>query len=196
MAHYARHKFLNADQEPVLTEINWRDGATLVASVHRRFPARCVKCNAPQWGEKSVIHLAWLPGYLHIAVLLGPYIYWLVSLSQRRVSLEIGLCLKHTQYFNVMRALGWAGLFVGLLVSYGVPENPYFNPDLVGFFIALVTITISLAQTRVLRASHITEDYVHLKGCGEAFLATYPSSPPPPQPAEDDLPLIEDAPVR
>jgi hypothetical protein len=148
----------------------YRDGKTFIVPFGADVPERCVKCDAPAELEKERSY-AWHHPAWYLAICIGPLIYIIVALiARKRAKLAVGLCEQHRLRRRNLVWSGWAALAIGILSIFLSLD------DVGGGLFALVAcagILLALILyfwARLLHATRITEDAIHLGGCGDAFL--------------------------
>jgi hypothetical protein len=152
------------------TDECYRDGKNFIVPFGADVPERCVKCDAPAELEKERSYAWHHPGW-YLTFFIGPLIYIIVALiARKRARLAVGLCEQHRQRRRNLVWAGWGALAIGIL-SIFLSVN-----DVGGGLFALVACTGILLSlilyfcARLLYATKITEDAIHLGGCSEAFL--------------------------
>lgn len=152
----------------------WRSGKTLVLLHGVQFPSRCVKCNGPAVEPVKPRKVYWHPPAWYLLILAGVLIYAIVALVVRKqATVTPGLCAQHRQRRLAWIAVGWLGPVVGiLLMAAGGGELVA-----VGVIVALLSVVLGMSKAQIVAATRIDEWYVHLNGCGEAFLSGLPQLP-------------------
>jgi len=155
----------------------WRSGPILMTRHAAVLPARCVKCNAALESPLKKQRFYWHHQAWFALVLLNAIIYIVVALIVRRhADVTYGLCSIHRRRRrrNILLAvcailLSLALLFVGIANSL---------PALItsALLVFLMSIVIAIVKGRTLLPVSIDKSGARLKGCGEAFLASLPTS--------------------
>jgi hypothetical protein len=155
----------------------WRSGALLMARNGAVLPPRCVKCNAPIDGSAKQRRFSWHHPALFLIILLNILIYAIVAIVVRKnVVVTLGLCQAHRRRRFRGILAGVAGIFlsVGFFIASGMAEQP--NLVLAGLVVLVVSIVVIESMARTLSPARIADKVGQLKGCGEAFLASLPTS--------------------
>lgn len=153
----------------------WRDGRILVLTPGSALPPRCVKCNAPAVQPQKNRTVYWHQPWIYLLILANVLIYLIVALIVRKKAVVApGLCPAHRRRHWTGLAVGWSSLplfFVLAIVSAATDECLWMILGLVAFLAALVT---GIILSRIVLADRIDGDFVRLKGCGQAFLDSFP----------------------
>jgi hypothetical protein len=155
----------------------WRSGPILMTRHAAVLPARCVKCNAELEAPLKKQRFYWHHQAWFVLVLLNAIIYIVVALIVRRhADVTYGLCAPHRQRRKRGILLAVGGLLLSLaLIFVGVAtsQSALLLIALLGF---LMSIVIAVVKGRTLLPVRIDKSGAQLKGCGEAFLASLPTS--------------------
>jgi hypothetical protein len=158
----------------------YRNGNILVVPAGCTLPAVCVKC-----GESaSVRFLAktfrWHSSWLYLLILPGLIFYAIAALiAQKKARIEVPFCQVHRAWRKRMNIAG-AVLLVGsvpvsfLLASLEVSGGAVALTAIAMAFSGLVVLAIVGSS---LSPVYIDERRAELKGAGEPFLSSLPSSP-------------------
>ncbi len=154
----------------------WRDGALLVVTHASRLPPRCVKCNAPvdvPIKEKKLY--SHHPG-IYLLFLVNVLLYLIVALIKRKtVTVSPALCVEHAKRRKLGIAIAWGGLTIGLLtIASGFAQRPMMA--IVGILVIAGSVITGMLMARMLYPKMIDERGAHLKGAGEDFLNSIPST--------------------
>jgi hypothetical protein len=155
----------------------WRSGPILVTRPRAVLPARCVKCNAEVQGSLKKQKFYWHHPAWFALVLVNVIIYVVVAMIVRRsAEVSYGLCATHKRQRRrgVFIVVGGMFLSFGLIVV-GIASDlaPLIPIAILGF---LVSIVIGIVRGRTLLPVRIDKSGAQFKGCGEAYLASLPSS--------------------
>ncbi len=159
---------------PVVPVGIWRKGKTLILHRNAALPQRCMKTNSPDavmvgrtfiWYNRLLL-LA-LPAGLLLAAIL-------IALLQKKAEVSIGLSRKYILRRRLAIAVGWLSLLplLGGIVAGIAMENPLVA--LTGLIVFLACVIYAAAAAPLIRAVRIDDWYVHLNGCCEEYLATFP----------------------
>jgi hypothetical protein len=155
----------------------WRSGPILMTRHAAVLPARCVKCNAELEAPPKKQRFYWHHQAWFALVLLNAIIYIVVAMIVRRhADVTYGLCALHRQRRKRGIWLSVGGILLSLaLIFFGVTTSQpvLFLIALLGF---LMSIVIAIVKSRTLLPVRIDKSGAQLKGCGEAFLASLPTS--------------------
>jgi len=152
----------------------WRQGSTLVVQAGTRFPPRCVKCNAPAVHPQPDRKLYWHSPWLYMLILAGILVYAVVALVVRKTAtVAPGLCAEHRAARRRWIAVAWAGPVLGIAVAF-TGNAAAVSIGLMGGLLALV---LGMSRAQIVVPARIEDGWVHLKGCGESFLAGLPAWP-------------------
>jgi len=89
------------------------------------FPRMCMRCGQP--AECDVTHtFAWMPGWVHVCILLG-LVPWLVVMlvTRKTMRVVVPLCLQHAGHWRVRRLYVWLGLvfWIAAFIALGVSAS-------------------------------------------------------------------------
>lgn len=164
-----------ASLSPASPEGIWRDGRILVLTPGSALPPRCIKCNAPALQPQKPRKVYWHQPWIYLLILLNVLIYLIVALIVRKQAVVApGLCPNHRRRHWIGIAVGWSSLplfFAMVIASAATDECLWGILGLVAFLAALVT---GIILSRIVLADRIDADFVRLKGCGNAFLDSFP----------------------
>ena len=157
----------------------WRDEKVVIVARDAELPNRCVKCNEAAEEPTKTRKLYWHHTGVYLTFLISPIVYIIVALIVRKTAhLSPGLCARHKRRRSLGLLIGWGGFllcFLGMSFAYGSD-----NPDL-GALLLLATfacIVAGIILSRIVYPRRIDDRYVHLRGCGEPFLAELPEFRP------------------
>ena len=91
-----------------LAEVPRREGPLLVLSPGSVLPDRCVKCNAPAYGQRLLVTLRHSPTGANAISLILFLIIPVLWLQSYQAEVEVGICPKHLYRVRKNRALGRA----------------------------------------------------------------------------------------
>jgi len=151
----------------------WRSGPLLMVRNGAVLPPRCVKCNAAIAGPAKQRRFSWHHPALFLLIFLNILIYVFVAILVRKnVVVTLGLCQEHRRRrsLGILTGLGGIFLAVGLFIAAGVADQPILV--IAGILVFLVSIVVIEVMARTLTPVRIADKVGHLKGCGEAFLAS------------------------
>ena len=156
----------------------WRLGKSVVMHLGAELPHRCVKCNAPAEEPNKERTLYWHHPALYVIALFALLIYAIVALIVRKkATVAPGLCTAHRKRRNLWIAVGCLGPVVGLALAIQAGTGDNCGGMAAGGLLLLASIVTALIMARIVYAERIEGDYVRLRGCGEAFLASLPDLP-------------------
>ena len=148
----------------------YRDGKNFVVPFGADMPERCVKCDAPADLEKER-NYSWHHPVWYLAFCLSPLIYIVVALiARKRARVAVGLCEEHRIRRRKLVWSGWGALAVGVS-SIFLSTN-----DVGGALVPLLAcggLLLAIVLyfcARLLYATRITDEEIHLGGCSDAFL--------------------------
>ncbi|MCE5326111.1 MAG: DUF4339 domain-containing protein [Planctomycetaceae bacterium] len=155
----------------------WRKGKTLILHRNASLPQRCMKTNSPEAvmvGRNFVWYNRWLLFTLLAGLLVGAIV---LAIMQKKASLAIGLTRKYVLRRRLAIAVGWLSLvpLIGGIVVAAIEENPLYA--LAGLIAFLICVIYAAAASPIIRPVRIDDYYVHLNGCCEEYLATFPQAP-------------------
>ncbi|HEY8102600.1 MAG TPA: hypothetical protein VIF82_17815 [Burkholderiaceae bacterium] len=178
--HYASPQ---SGTEVISTSKIQRVGKVLVLPNGWDLPSRCVECNAS--AERPIkkrtiywFHPAWYS--LSVLMLVMPVlvvVFLIVAaLVSKKAKISPGLCAVHTKERLSRLALGWMMVVIGgAVLVFGIRIFPNSRVvPLVGLAIFIVALIVLVLNARLLKPSRISNDEIRLKGCGDAFLASFP----------------------
>ena len=169
-------------------EIIYRKGKVLVLPLDSALPHRCVKCNAPTASPMKSRTLYWHhPGIF--ALLLFNVLFYLIGalIARKKAQVAPSLCAVHKRKrllylsFSGLIALLGVGMLIGA-INYDSNNAPVVAS--LGILLILVAILTSILGGRIVYASRITPEHLHLKGCGEDFLASFKTATAAPAPSK------------
>lgn len=152
----------------------WREGDAVVTyKEDARMPKRCVACNAPILGERTMRQFSWHPQWVFFLILIGwlPYLI-LASIMRKSAKVSMGLCAEHQNKRRQGLMFLWGGLaamFVFIILG-AVTDTPLLF--VVGFAI-LIPAIIGGRMSNMVSPKKIDDHYIWLK-VGPAFLASIP----------------------
>lgn len=156
----------------------WRLGKSVVMHLGAELPHRCVKCNAPAEEPIKERTLYWHTPALYLIALVALLIYAIVALIVRKkATVAPGLCTTHRKRRNLWIAVGCLGPVAGLALAIQAGTGDNCGGMAAGILLLLVSLVTALLMARIVYAERIEGDYVRLRGCGEAFLASLPELP-------------------
>lgn len=154
----------------------WRSGKTLVTLHGVRFPSRCVKCNGPAVEPVKARKVYWHHPAYYFLIFGGVLIYAIVALiARKQATVTPGLCVQHRQRRRAWIAVGWLGPAVG--VYFMAASWSGGAGVATGALLGLGSAVLGVLMSQIVAPTRIDERYVHLNGCGEAFLAGLPRFP-------------------
>jgi hypothetical protein len=155
----------------------WRSGQILMTRHGAVLPARCVKCNADVQESLKRARFYWHPPAWFALVLLNVFIYLVVAMIVRRhADVNLGLCTDHRQRRRRGILVGMSGILLSVvLVIVGIASS---QTALCVFALLAfsASIVLCIVKGRTLLPVRIDKSGAQFKGCGEAFLASLPSS--------------------
>lgn len=164
--------FQQRDAGPVGTANAWRDGKLLVMRPGAALPDRCVKCNEDCDPPKKPVRVQWHHWAVYLLLLIAVPVYVVVALLVRkRGEVPAGLCEKHLTRRRTGLILLWVGFFAGLVVMLTANGGAGI---FVGLAILLLSLIIGPRMARIVWASHISPEYLRIKGCSREFLESLP----------------------
>jgi prepilin signal peptidase PulO-like enzyme (type II secretory pathway) len=117
----------------------------------------------------------WHQPWIYLLILLNVLIYLVVALIVRkRASIAPGLCPRHRKRTWIGITTGWIGVFLGIflmILSAGTDQCLW---GVLGALVFLGALVAGILLSRVVLAKRIDKDFVRLKGCGQAFLDSFP----------------------
>lgn len=164
-----------ASLSPANPEGIWRDGKILVLTPGSVLPPRCVKCNAPAVQPQRKRKIYWHQPWIYLLVLLNVLIYLIVALIVRKqATVAPGLCPTHRRRYWIGIAVGWSGVPLGLLLAIASAATDECLWGILGLIVFLAALVAGIILSRIVLAERIDKDFVRLKGCGRAFLESFP----------------------
>ena len=155
----------------------WRSGPILITRHGAILPARCVKCNADVQESLKRGRFYWHHPALFALVLLNVLIYVVVAMIVRRhADVTYGLCPFHRRRRSQGVFIGVGGILLSIGLLFVGIASSQSTLSLVAMPALLVSIVVSVVKGRTLMPVRIDKAGAQLKGCGEAFLASLPSS--------------------
>jgi hypothetical protein len=154
----------------------WREGDLVVVRKSSALPDRCVRCGAPSGSLRLRQRYYWHHPALYILAFGAVLVYAIVALAVRKsATLDLGLCAHHSRRRRRALVGGWscAGLGVLALGTSLVADKPAFVALAVALFLA--GLLWGMLGAAPLRATHIDDDFVRLKGAGPGFLRGLPT---------------------
>jgi|HubBroStandDraft_4_1064222.scaffolds.fasta_scaffold02670_2 hypothetical protein len=157
-----------------------RDGNILVVPSGGCLPATCVKCGTPVSGKPLTMTFRWHSSWLYLLILPGLLFYVIAVLAvQKKARVDVPFCEAHRSWRIRMNVAG-AVLLIG-----SVPASLLLGAfDIGGGVVALMAVAMAFSGAVVLAIVgsslapvYIDETCVRLKGAGEQFLSSLPSSP-------------------
>jgi len=156
----------------------WRSGEFLVLRKDTALPPRCVKCNAPQHGNRIKRKLFWHPPWIYLLILPGLLIYAIVAtIIGKRALVEVPLCVEHRRIRMRDLLVTWL-LIVFCLGAFGyaiVASSGWWA--LVGLSLLFAAAIYGGLRTTIVGPKRIDDQFVWLKGVGPEFLAPFPEFP-------------------
>ena len=156
----------------------WRAEKFLVLRKDSALPPRCVKCNAPQHGNRIKRRLFWHPPWIYILIPAGLLVYAIVAtVIGKRAIVDVPICLEH-------RRIRWRDLLVTWLLillclaAFGyaiVASNGWWA--LVGLSLLFAGAIYGGLRTTIVAPKRMDDNFVWLKGVGPEFLAPFPEFP-------------------
>ncbi|MFT3733736.1 MAG: hypothetical protein QM776_01650 [Rhodocyclaceae bacterium] len=152
----------------------WRSGKKLIVARDAHFPSRCVKCNDEGALLRKPLKLSWHhPGW-YLLLFFNLLIYALVGLVVRKsAKVQVALCAAHARRRKIGHGLMWGSL-AALVASFFMIASDYGTVGILSFVAGGLGILVGMFVSRVVVASRIASDEVHLRGCGAEFLAGFP----------------------
>ncbi|MCY0911967.1 hypothetical protein [Massilia antarctica] len=150
----------------------WRQEDILIAPVDAYLPPRCIKCNKPASMDSPRAYMWHHPGWYALIPIL---VYMVACLFVRkRAELVLGLCDEHRRRRRHRSMAAHAvGAFGAIALLGAVFLGKFWLAYPAGVLI-LMSAALALSGQHLLRPVHITEQEIHLKGCGSAFLDSLP----------------------
>lgn len=155
----------------------WRKKKTLIVTPHADFPDRCVKCNEPANGFRKKLQLIYHPPYV---IFLFLFIGILALLLGKKHKVEVGLCHGCRKKRTTGILLGVTAVFLffgGCVGGIGVSNNSPTVGGLMifgGIILGLIAAIVAAIKTSLIRAQHISPEYVKISGAGPKFLDSLP----------------------
>jgi hypothetical protein len=172
------HATLAGPQEAPHAQL-WRSQNVLVMRRDGDLPDRCVKCNDSADDPTKTRKLYWHHPGFYALLIISPLIYIIAALIARKTAkVSPGLCVRHKHRRARGLWLGWGGLIVGLAILFSAASG---NQPVLALFALLAmfgSIIAGMIIGRVVYAKRIDANYIHMKGCGEEFLAELPEFAP------------------
>jgi hypothetical protein len=163
-------------QPPASHAYVWRSGSALVIRTGTGLPPRCVKCNGPAVLPVKQRTIYWHHPALYLLILAGVLIYAIVALVVRKqASVAPGLCARHRQRRLAWIGAGWLGPVAGILLMAASGKASAIT--VLGAVVLVVSPILGVVMSQIVAATRIDDGFVHLKGCGEPFLAGLPAWP-------------------
>ena len=160
----------------------WREGNVLVMRTGSALPERCVKCNAGAVRPIKLRTFHWHPPGWYALILVNLFLYAFVSLFVRKKArVGIGTCSRHQTQRLIFSLIGWGGLLLGIALFFAGPGG-----IALGVLLILASAIAGIVGARLVYPSRITKEEIHLKGCGEAFLASLDAKQAPLAPPGTD----------
>jgi hypothetical protein len=155
----------------------WRSGPILMTRHAAVLPARCVKCNAELQEPLKKQRFYWHHQAWFALVLLNAIIYIVVAIMVRRhADVSYGLCALHRQRRKRGILLAVGAVLLSLALLFVGIANSLPALILSALLVFLMSIVIAIVKGRTLLPVRIDKSGARLKGCGEAFLASLPTS--------------------
>jgi hypothetical protein len=154
----------------------WREGDVVVIEKGAVLPDRCVSCGAPSGSSRLRQRYYWHHPALYILAFGALLVYAIVaSIVRKSATLEVGLCPDHQARRRRAIAIGWGFGLVGLL-GFGVSLSADL-PALIALALSLMLAGLlwGMRGAAPLRAAHIDDTFVRLKGAGPGFLRGLPA---------------------
>lgn len=153
----------------------WRDGKKLVVAKGTPLPCRCVKCNAPVEKEGKTRKIYWHHPALYVLVLFWLILYLIVALIVRKqADINPSLCEVHRQKRNLGLWIGWGGSVVALVGTMFAAFDQSCVIAFVGLGLFLAAIIAGMIMSKIVYPEYIDDRIVRLRGCGSAFLDSFP----------------------
>ena len=156
----------------------WRSEKFLVLRKDTALPPRCVKCNAPQHGNKIKRRLFWHPPWIYILIPAGLLVYAIVAtVIGKRAIVDVGLCVEHRRLRMRDLFVTWF-LILLCLSAFGyaiVASNGWWA--LVGLGLLFAAAIYGAIRTTIVGPKRIDDNFAWLKGVGPEFLALFPEFP-------------------
>lgn len=158
----------------------YRDGNILVVPSGCCLPATCVKCGTPVSGKLLTKNFRWHSSWLYLLILPGLLFYVIAALAvQKKARIDVPFCEAHRSWRTRMNVAGAVLLCGSVPVSFLLASL-----DISGGVVALFAVAMALSGLVVLATVgsslapvYIDERCARLKGAGEQFLSSIPSSP-------------------
>jgi hypothetical protein len=171
---YAPPKAVNL--EPALAQNCWREGKVLVMRVGSGLPARGVKCDQPALQPMKEKKLWWHHPAWYLLILINIILYAVVAMFVRKkATVAIGICDDHDNRRRSLSLVAWAFFAVSLALIFGGLHIDRGALIVMGALGLLLSIIVGITASRSAYPAKITNEEVHLKGCGAAFLDSLPS---------------------
>jgi hypothetical protein len=153
----------------------WKSGKFLVLRKDAALPPRCVKCNAPQHGNRIKRKLFWHPPWIYVLIPAGLLVYAIVAtIIGKRAIVDVPLCVEH-------RRLRWRDLLITWVIilsclgafAYAiVASSGWFA--LVGLLLLFAAAIYGSIRTTIVTPKRIDDHFAWLKGVGPEYLAPFP----------------------
>jgi hypothetical protein len=155
----------------------YRRGKLLIARNGTDLPPRCVKCNAPVSAPARMREFVSHPAIIYLLFPLYPLVYLIAALFLPKIAVvNPALCYPHAFKRALCIATSGAAFCGGMaLAVIGTVRSEANSLNaIVLFFISAI---ICLHGARLLVPVRVDGEWLHLKGCGQAFLNSLPVAP-------------------
>jgi len=157
----------------------WRDKRVMVMLPDASIPQRCVKCNDAVDEPTKIRKIFWHSPWLYLLLLFNVLIFAIVAaIVRKKATVAAGLCTAHKKRRRTMITLAWVGALAGIVVVFlGMGSSAGAWGAFAGVLLIFGSIIFGMLRGRVVIATRIDNDYVRVKGCGDAYLDTLPQFP-------------------
>ena len=171
--------FLQKLREGIVTgpgSAMWRSKRQLVTSLDATLPRRCIKCNASTEGDAIKRKLYWHPPAVYAALLLNVIIYVILAMAMRKRGVAfVSVCRPHRSARRNVILVGWLLAVIGFVAMIAGIANESWWIGIAGGLAMLGGIIYGMVRGRLIYAGKIDKDRMWLNGCGEDFLASFPT---------------------
>ncbi len=155
----------------------WRSGRDVVFVHGAALPPRCIHCNqaAQTWLDQRLV---WHRNALYLLLCIGLVLYFVVAVvTRRRARVRVPLCAHHAKRRTRGLIAAWAcgaASIVVPIVANGVNAKTIGIIPILSGALLVAAIAIGMATTRLLRATLIDADRVHVRGPCDAWMQELP----------------------
>jgi hypothetical protein len=155
----------------------WRSEKFLVLRKDTALPPRCVKCNAPQHGNRIKRRLFWHPPAIYV-LLCAIVVYAIVAtIIGKHAVIEVPLCVDHRRSRMRDLLITWFLIFL-CLAAFGYAIVASSVPfAFVGLGLLFAAAIFGGLRTTMVGPKRIDDHFVWLKGVAPEYLAPFPEFP-------------------